>query len=109
MKPSSSPDQPVRPVFGKGRIRAQALPIVLLIRQISGDVARPILDYTGLDGPFDVSLQWQPTNARVSVVPTELPDIETALRQQLGLRLVPHKAPTELLVIDAVNRRPTEN
>jgi uncharacterized protein (TIGR03435 family) len=36
------------------------------------------------------------------------PSIFTALREQLGLRLVPAKGDAELLVIDSV-RKPSEN
>ncbi len=37
------------------------------------------------------------------------PDIATAIREQLGLRLVPGKAMLDVLVIDKAEKAPTAN
>src|SRR5262245_33281801 len=45
---------------------------------LSGGVGRAVVDQTGLDGPYDIELQWD----------TELgPAVFTAVQEQLGLRL----------------------
>jgi bla regulator protein BlaR1 len=41
-------------------------------------------------------------------IANEYPDIFTAVREQLGLRMVPTKGPVDVLVIDHIER-PTEN
>ena len=40
---------------------------------------------------------------------SSLPDFFTALREQLGLKLQPQKVPVDFLVIDHVDKIPTEN
>jgi uncharacterized protein (TIGR03435 family) len=67
----------------------------------------PVLDETGLSGKYDFSLDLTPY-----VIAGERPDISsmmvTAVREQLGLKLEPRRAATEVLVIDHLEK-PTEN
>ena len=58
----------------------------------------PVLDKTGLAGRFDFDLTWS------ADLDSNLPDLFTALRDQLGLKLVTVKAPVEVIVIDHVER-----
>jgi uncharacterized protein (TIGR03435 family) len=37
------------------------------------------------------------------------PDLPTALKQQLGLQLIARKLPFHVVVVDAVDRLPTDN
>jgi uncharacterized protein (TIGR03435 family) len=75
--------------------------------------SRPVIDGTGLEGPFDLELEFMPELAHFPPVPstTEVqtsPSLFTALREQAGLRLESRRAPVEVLVIDAVER-PTDH
>ncbi len=72
---------------------------------------RPVVDRTGLEGMFDVKLRWVPDNSRAaSGGSTQDPgSIFTAVKEQLGLRLSSGKAPIDLLVVDRVEKLPTEN
>jgi uncharacterized protein (TIGR03435 family) len=100
---------------------------VLTVRNASvGDVAkgmqesfldRPILDQTDLNGRYDFKLKWTPDESQSycpsdQVHPREDPNappgLFTAIREQLGLKLVPVKAPIQVMVIDSVST-PTEN
>jgi uncharacterized protein (TIGR03435 family) len=65
---------------------------------------RPVLDRTGLQGFYDLTLDWAPDS---DPNPTG-PSLFTALEEQTGLKLEPRKAPFEFLVIDHVEK-PTEN
>jgi uncharacterized protein (TIGR03435 family) len=77
---------------------------------------RPIVDRTGLTGPFDYTLEWKPDPSlarstgdaaravAAAATPGERPSIFTALQEQLGLRLQPTRAPLEVLVIDRLER-----
>jgi len=71
-------------------------------------VDRPVLDRTGLTGSFDMSVEWSlpPDRAQspTSQVEDAGPTFLEALREQLGLRLEPTKAPVEVLVIDHVEK-----
>jgi len=63
-----------------------------------------ISDQTGLKGSYDVRLEWAPT----SKSDMDGPSLFTALREELGLRLVAKKLSLNVLVIDSIER-PSEN
>jgi uncharacterized protein (TIGR03435 family) len=66
---------------------------------------QPVVDKTGLRGNFDFTLSYAPVNDANS----SLPDFFTALQEQLGLKLESQKVPVDFLVIDRVEKIPTEN
>jgi uncharacterized protein (TIGR03435 family) len=69
---------------------------------------RPVVDQTGLQGAFDFTLKWTPEQLAASAVGKEVgadaPSFFTALREQLGLLLVPSKAPVEVILIDHIEQ-----
>jgi uncharacterized protein (TIGR03435 family) len=81
---------------------------------------RPVVDQTGLAGRFDFTLDWTPDEFQFSDLGPRRPpapasddaqkdpDLFTAIRQQLGLKLEATKAPADVLVIDHVEK-PTGN
>jgi uncharacterized protein (TIGR03435 family) len=71
---------------------------------------RPIVDHTGISGKYDFKLSWAPDTspARAANDSNAGPDLFTAVQEQLGLKLQPLKEPTDVLVIDSVER-PSEN
>ena len=71
---------------------------------------RPVLDKSGLDGNFDVLLDFDTYSIRGQTPPPDYdkPSLVRALHEQLGLRLEPQKASFPMLVVESV-RRPTEN
>jgi bla regulator protein blaR1 len=71
------------------------------------DFGRPVVDQTGLAGTFDFSLNWLPDlggDPSVAAAPPDAqgPPFEEALKNQLGLKLKPTRAPIQTLVIDHV-------
>jgi len=65
----------------------------------------PILDKTGLAGGYDFDLKWgqyMPSKESINVDDSveQLQGLKKALVEQLGLELVPAKAPIEMLVIE---------
>jgi uncharacterized protein (TIGR03435 family) len=80
---------------------------------LSAQTDRPVQDDTGIQGVFNVSLEWSPDDlgARPEEGATPSPtgaSIYTAVQEQLGLRLEPRTAPVEHLVIERAGK-PTEN
>jgi uncharacterized protein (TIGR03435 family) len=65
-------------------------------------VELPVLDMTGLQGFYNLTLDWVPDSASGVILPL-------ALEEQLGLKLETRKAPIEILVVDSALRTPSEN
>lgn len=64
---------------------------------------RPLVDQTGITGKYDITLRYthDETNA---TDPNAPPGLFTAIQEQLGLKLEPTKAMTDVFVIDHVER-----
>jgi uncharacterized protein (TIGR03435 family) len=78
----------------------------------SRDIDVPVVDQTGLAGSFDLKLDWVPAVRLVAgQLPVESagPTLFEAMEVQLGLRLESKKLPLPVVVIDRVERVPTEN
>ena len=75
---------------------------------------RPAVDQTGITGHFDLMLRWTPDSLRANDKPGDsqedasAPNLFTAMKEQLGLKLQPTKAATDVFVIDRA-ARPSEN
>jgi len=101
--------------------------VVLTVRNASiADVAKgmqeafmdkPVVDQTGLHDRYDFDLKWTPdeTQSYCPVDPAHSrddpkapPGLYTAIQEQIGLKLVPTKAPVQVMVIDHVEA-PSEN
>ena len=107
------------PIFIKrGQIQSEGVTLSVLALALSNShLGRPVVDKTGLTGKYAFSLQWDPDlELGRSSSPTELQsstnsaneDIFTALRSQLGLRLVPARNVVTGLQIDHLER-PSDN
>lgn len=90
-------------------LNARAIKMPLLIRVIAGNISdRPIVDHTGFTGSFDITnLSWAPLTASATDT-ADAPSLAGALKENLGLTIVPANAPIEVLVIDGIER-PTAN
>lgn len=97
---------------GPGQIRSMGMPMLPLVRQLTIELGRVVVDKTGLMGYYDFTLQWAPdqgsTISGVVDGASSGPSIFTALQEQLGLKLVAAKVPASILVIDQI-KEPTEN
>lgn len=91
-------------------LTGRAIKMQLLARVIAQDIGnRPLVDHTGFTGYFDVNdLTWAPLNDILSASEADAPSIQGALKEKLGVRIVPAKDPIEVLVVDSIER-PTPN
>jgi uncharacterized protein (TIGR03435 family) len=98
---------------GRGVIEARALTMDGFAQRLSRQTDLPVVNRTGLEGAYNLKLQWTPESQRASK-PGEVGAVDTgisiftAIQEQLGLRLRPQKAPLEMLVIDHAEK-PAEN
>ena len=67
----------------------------------------PVVDLTGLGGIYDFKLEWV-TAIEVNAG-SPGPTMLNAVEQQLGLKIERRRQQMEAIVIDAVDRKPTEN
>jgi uncharacterized protein (TIGR03435 family) len=109
-------DTPTRGAVTAGSITGESTTIAQIVASASGATGRPVRDMTGLSGNYEVNLTWTPEDKLLagadsaSAEPGERPpSIFTALQEQLGLRLERREFPMQVVVVDHVERVPTEN
>jgi uncharacterized protein (TIGR03435 family) len=79
------------------------------LRGMAGDyLANPVVDQTKLEGAWDFGLQWTP-RGRLVTAGSDGITIFDAVDKQLGLKLEAKQIPAPVIVVDDVNRRPTQN
>jgi uncharacterized protein (TIGR03435 family) len=112
----------VNSTFEGKKMPASALPDTL-----ARFMDRPVIDMTGLKGNYDFTLKFAPDDfrsmmiraavaARVVLPPEALKLLETSsgdslpnAMETLGLKLEPRKSPIEVLVIDHIDKTPSDN
>jgi len=103
---------------GVGSIEGQEVSMQRLAEILAGRLGYPVVDLTAIKGVFDLKLNWPPDPDTVRNPAEDKespafsdpsgPSLFSALQEQLGLRLEARKVPTEIVVIDHVER-PSEN
>jgi len=99
---------------GRGLIDAKTMTMDRFAEVLSRQMDLPVVNHTGLNGVFDLKLEWSPESATPVKPGTDGAAMEsglsifTAIQQQLGLRLRSEKRPIEVLVIDRAEK-PSEN
>jgi uncharacterized protein (TIGR03435 family) len=87
------------------------MPMSLFANMLAGAVDDTIVDQTGLTGSYDFTLDYYqgPGGSGVKEGREPAPDpngpsLQTALREQLGLRLESRKGPVEMLMVEHIER-----
>jgi bla regulator protein blaR1 len=105
-----------------GLLSVKQLGIAALVRQLTLQVGRTVIDKTKLTGAYDFTLKWTPEPGQGGPesiglppdpqlpAPSESngPSIFTALQEQLGLRLDAQKGSVDIIVVDRAEK-PDEN
>jgi uncharacterized protein (TIGR03435 family) len=118
---------------GLNEMIARKATVQALADMLGNQMNRPVLNQTGIEGEWDFTLDFAPDeNMRMngpmgaamaqihasagvpppgadSQEPSGAPSIFTAVQNQLGLKLDPKKGQVEALVVDKVEKTPTEN
>jgi len=81
-----------------------------IAKMLTGQFGRPVADKTGLTGKYDFDLKTYQTRSsdRKEDETNPWPPLETAIQDQLGLKLVVSHGPVQTLVIDHIEK-PSEN
>jgi uncharacterized protein (TIGR03435 family) len=109
----------------KGRQLSGKVSLARLADSLSNWMDRPVLDMTGIKGIFDIDLEWTPDESEraprfalggggpgrpeATTESGDRPTIFTAVQEKLGLKLEGRKGPVEIIVVDNVDKVPTEN
>jgi len=93
--------------FGPGQLVASGTPMDLFAITLTNvpvvtGIDRMVVDRTGLKGNYAFTLRFAPAGSPNADL--DRPELFTALREQLGLKLDATQAPIEVLVIDSVEK-----
>ncbi|BDC51896.1 hypothetical protein F183_A42110 [Bryobacterales bacterium F-183] len=113
--------------IGRGQIHANGVTMKSFAQQLSQILGRPVTDNTGIEGYYDIELDYAPEPGQgggmmiggggpgappppgaIPQADSNGPSIFTALQEKLGLKLESSKGPVDILVIDSISK-PTEN
>ena len=86
-------------------LQSAAISLKTLGQMLTRPLEKPVVDETGISGQYILNLKYAPPNTPDS----PLPDLFTAVQEQLGLKLEPAKVPMDFLVIDTIEKVPAEN
>jgi uncharacterized protein (TIGR03435 family) len=121
--PPPAPPQPGQKLecgfmIGPGRLNAGGVPLSNLAQTLSPQVGRIVLDKTELTGNYDFELTYSfeglgsvfpgggppLVNGAPAPVDPNMPNLFTALQEQLGLKLDSQRGPVDVIVIDSVEQ-----
>ncbi len=106
LQPSNNDKPPnFRVYVGPGRLEGLNWSMSFLATMLQHPAGLPVEDQTGLTGTYDVKLNFAQDVDQES----SLPSLFTALHEDLGLELRTGKVSIPMLVIDHLDRIPTEN
>jgi uncharacterized protein (TIGR03435 family) len=109
-KPRPEPPSRCGASLGDTRIEAGGTTMDILVQWLGNAAGRLVNNRTGLTGFYELRLDFAP-ELSPGAQPTSgdaPPDVFTAVREQLGLKLEPEKARAPVFVIDSI-QRPSEN
>jgi len=116
MQPPSRAASPPPGALSRGvTLRNPAETMEQLAANLSGFFGRPVTDGTGLKGRYDILVTCQaidpgaPEALDTPQVSESGPTLAEALQEQLGLKLSPKKGPVDVLVVDHIEKIPTED
>jgi len=95
-----------------GRVRkltAQRTSMVQLAELLTRYLGELVVDRTGIEGVYDFEFQWVNDDQPPSPETEGVPSLFDAVQETLGLKLQRQRVPTEMIVVDHLERMPVEN
>ena len=93
-------------VVFNGFVSMRSVPLATFATLLSRQIRIPIVDRTRLAGLYDLDLSFLPDTGPMmfngAAINADAPSLQTAVREQLGLRLQSGRAPVDVVVIDRV-------
>lgn len=98
---------------GIGMLSMNGTSLGALVNLLPQFVERQVIDRTGLTGIYDLTLKWTPEaipsllalpQAPLPPADPDVPNIFTAVQEQLGLKLEAGRGPAEIIVIDRLEK-----
>jgi uncharacterized protein (TIGR03435 family) len=91
---------------GHGAMRADEETMAEFAEMLSNQLRQPVIDATGLSGKYGIAMYWVPGDP----APDDPgPSLFQALQEQLGLKLESKKGMVDVVVVDHIEKAPTEN
>jgi uncharacterized protein (TIGR03435 family) len=115
LKPSDSEGEMEVKPSGSGKMAAAFTHVTLaqLSEMAQSPLQGVVVDQTGLKGSYDFTLDMSPFMGGGDFRPTGIEDVITmiiqAANEQLGIKIEQKKVPSELLIVDHVEKVPVEN
>lgn len=108
---------------GRREVSARKQTMVNLVTFLAAEFGRPVIDRTGLTGDYDYTMEYLPEGPLANLGPqaaksegnspapaaSEVPSLQSAVQEQLGLHLESKRGPVEVLVVDRGDKTPSEN
>jgi uncharacterized protein (TIGR03435 family) len=88
-------------------MRFNGFALSMFVQGISGRVGRHVVDRTGLSGEWSFELKFSlPPAPGADPAPPDpnVPDLFTAVREQLGMKFEATKGPVEVWIVDSIER-----
>jgi uncharacterized protein (TIGR03435 family) len=104
----ADPNRPPQASFVPGRIIGSSTTMPNLALLLATFERQMILDRTGLTGRYQISLEYL-TEAPGAVADQSKPSLQSALQDQLGLRLEARREPLDAIVVEKAEKTPAEN
>ena len=86
----------------RGHLELHNITLTQLGNFLNRELGRVVVDATGLNGTYDIVLDWTPADTPIDDPKANGPALSTAVQEQLGLRLEPKRAPIDHLVIGEI-------
>jgi bla regulator protein BlaR1 len=100
------------PANGEMHLTVQGVPMAEYASSLDSRAGRPVIDETGLKGKYDFKIHFEFAGRPAGAAPVSAdphPTIFDALEAQLGLKLESSTSTFPRLIVDSIDREPTEN